>query len=170
MSWKTTNWSLPACEGGSVRLLLGSILRFLPLRLLLGGLGPLAGARGSPVACLGAIPGSGCSAGEARSAGLPLTSRRGSDGLGSRGGNLLLSGLLLLGLLLRLGVRVAVCGLDMLAKYRRLLFLFFTAEESRRDLQKYKSGMTSQEVSRLWMVPRRRRTSRASNHQIVPMA
>lgn len=38
------------------------------------------------------------------------------------------------------------------------------------NIQKYKSGMTSQGVSRLAMVPRMRRTSRANCHQTVPMA
>jgi hypothetical protein len=80
-------------------------LRGLPLRLLLGGLGPLAGAGGSPVATLSAVPVS--SSGEASGGSLPLTTGRGGGGLDGSGG-LLLSGLLLLGLLLGLGVRVAV--------------------------------------------------------------
>lgn len=82
---------------------LGRGLRGLPLRLLLGGLGPFAGARGSPVAALSAIPGSG----EGRSGGFPLTTSGGGSGLDS-GRGLLLGGLLLLGLLLGLGIRIAV--------------------------------------------------------------
>lgn len=87
------------------------MLRVLPLRLLLGGLGPFTSARGGPVASLGTIPRTG------GSASLPLTSsRRGSDDLGNRGNGLLLDRLVLVGLLLSLGVRVTVCEFNMLAK------------------------------------------------------
>lgn len=83
----------------------GLSLRVLPLGLVLGGLGPFAGAGGGPVAaCLSAVPGS--AGGEGRSGGFPFTAG-GGGGLDGCGG-FFLGGLLFLGLFLGLGVGVTV--------------------------------------------------------------
>jgi hypothetical protein len=140
----------------------------LPAGLLGSGVSPLGGGgRGSgsaslPGGGLSLAPlGGGSGSREASRSSLPVTSTSGEAGLdGDRA--LLLNGgeLLLLDLLLSLGLRVAVYN---------LVSGGFNEQSGQGDIQKYRSGMTSQGVSRLKMVPRRRRTSRASIHQTRPI-
>jgi hypothetical protein len=123
---------------------------------ILGGLGstPLSrrgrSSRGSATTSGSSVPGTGLSlapltttsSGEASRGGIPVTTSSGVTGLDSDNAFLLNTGeLVFLDLVLSLGLRVAV--------FRSRLARSLAHTKSKGNIQKYKSTMTSQGVSRL---------------------